>query len=81
MLLAATDATVSVGDSTAAEGATESFTVTLPGGPVSQDVVVSYETADGKALAGVDYTATSGTAGGAAGHRGTHVHGLISSTI
>lgn len=62
VLLAATDATIAVGDASALEGATETFSVTLPEGPVSQDVVVSFATADGTAVAGVDYTAVSGTA-------------------
>jgi hypothetical protein len=36
------------------------FTVTLSS-PVSQPVTVKYSTADGTALAGIDYTSTSGT--------------------
>lgn len=61
VLVAATDATIAVGDANAIEGFTETFTVRLPNGPVSQDVVASFATADGTAVAGLDYTAVSGT--------------------
>jgi hypothetical protein len=62
VLLAATDATVGVNDAAVDEGATATFTISLPGGPVSQDVVVNYATEDGTAVAGTDYTSVSGTA-------------------
>lgn len=63
VLLDATDATVGVGDAAAVtEGNAASFAISLASGPVSQDVVVTYSTADGTAVAGTDYTATVGTA-------------------
>ena len=61
VLLAATDATVAVGDGAATEGVSVPFPISLPNGPVSQDVVVNYTTTDGTALAGTDYVATAGT--------------------
>ena len=51
---------LSVSDVSASEGGTATFTVSmLEASP--QTVTVNYATADGTAVAGVDYTATSGT--------------------
>lgn len=52
--------TVSVNDQTAAEGGAATFTVTLSAASASA-VTVGYSTQDVTALAGTDYTATSGT--------------------
>ena len=51
---------VSVSDASAAEGDSVVFTVSLSA-TSSQQVTVDYATADGTAMAGEDYTATSGT--------------------
>ena len=52
--------TVSVSDASAAEGDAVAFTVSLSA-TSSQPVTVDYATSDGTAMAGSDYTATSGT--------------------
>ena len=51
---------VSVSDASAAEGDAVAFTVSLSA-TSSQPVTVDYATSDGTAMAGSDYTATSGT--------------------
>jgi hypothetical protein len=50
---------LSVSDASASEGGTAAFTVSMPVAS-PQTVTVDYATADGTAVAGVDYTATSG---------------------
>lgn len=52
---------LSVNDVAAVEGTTAVFTVTLSPINPSQTVTVNYATADGTAVAGIDYQATSGT--------------------
>lgn len=52
---------VAPNDVTVTEGQTATFTISLDG-VATQDVVVDYETVDGTAKAGTDYTAESGTA-------------------
>ena len=58
----ATLPTMSINDVTVVEtaGAEAAFTVTLSG-TSSQPVTVNYQTSDGSAVAGLDYTTTSGT--------------------
>jgi hypothetical protein len=51
---------LSIGSASANEGGDETFTVTLSKASTNQ-VTVNYTTKDGTALAGTDYTATSGT--------------------
>ncbi len=53
-------ATLSVSDAAAVEGSSSMFTVTLST-PSALTVTVDYATADGTALAGLDYIAASGT--------------------
>ena len=43
------------------EGGAGTYTVSLSGGTLTADLTVSYATADGTAVAGSDYTDTSGT--------------------
>lgn len=50
----------SIDDVTVAEGADAVFTITLDEAP-SQSVVIQYTTTDGSAVAGTDYTATTGS--------------------
>lgn len=50
----------SANDTTTTEGSPAVFTISLDERP-SQDVVVTYRTADGSAVAGTDYEASSGT--------------------
>lgn len=57
---------VTVVEGTAASAGTATVTIRLAG-PAEQDVTVDYATEDGTAIAGADYTATSGTATIAAG--------------
>jgi hypothetical protein len=64
--------TISIGDASATEGATETFTVTLSA-PQPGTVTVDYTTADGTATAGSDYTAASGTV--------TFAPGITSQTV
>lgn len=52
---------ISVNDVTVNKGQTAIFTFTLQGAPKSYDVSVEYETVGGTAIAGTDYTYTSGT--------------------
>ena len=52
---------LSVNDTTAAEGTTAVFTVTLSPTNPTQTVTVNYATADGTATAGLDYQSASGT--------------------
>jgi CSLREA domain-containing protein len=68
------DVTVQEGDSGTAQA---TFTVTLPGGPVSQPTSVNYATANGTALAGSDYVGTSGTLTFAAGETSKPVIVLV----
>ena len=64
---------VSVVDAAAAaEGATATFTIALSA-PSGRDVSVGYETVDGSAVAGQDYSQTSGTATISAGATNTTV--------
>lgn len=58
--IADNDSALAIGSATATEGGTLSFTVTRSG-DVTRAVSASYTTADGSAVAGSDYTATSGT--------------------
>jgi chitinase len=51
---------LSVSDASASEGGAATFTVSMPEAS-PQTVTVDYATADGTAVAGLDYTATSGT--------------------
>ena len=65
---------LSVSDVSAGEGGTATFTVSmLVASP--QTVTVDYATADGTAVAGVDYTAASGTLTFAPGETSQTVHG------
>lgn len=59
-LLLDNEALISVNDISFKEGSGAVFTVSLVGSS-SQSVSVNYATADGSAIAGLDYTATSGT--------------------
>ena len=52
--------TITIGDARVTEGGTAEFTVTLSSSS-EMPVTVSYETIDGTATAGADYTTTSGT--------------------
>ena len=52
--------TLSIADLTVTEGGSAAFTITLSE-VVSNNVVISYQTANGSATAGSDYTARSGT--------------------
>ena len=51
---------ISIDDASASEKSTLTFTVTLSA-PSAQTVTVDYATADGSAVAGVDYTSAAGT--------------------
>jgi hypothetical protein len=75
------DPTVSVGDASVVEapGATVDFPVTLSN-PSSQTVTVTYNTADGTAVAPTDYTALSGTVSFAPGEVTKYVSVPVTAT-
>lgn len=67
---------INVANVTVFKGDTASFSFTLPAGAVAYDVSVHYQTLNATAIAGTDYTATSGTATITAGNTSTYVNVL-----